>query len=74
MKLIRELNEGDSGTADRYAVKHESGAYVSLFSFGDNKGIANAKLFPTKAAAEDHAKKLSEKWTPVKVTITIREK
>jgi len=84
MKLLRELNEenwlgptnpaGRAGSADRYAIKHESGAYVSIFSFGDNKSIANAKLFPTKAAAEDHAKKIGDKWTPVKVTITIREK
>ena len=74
MKLLREIHEANSGTADRYAIKHESGAYVSIFSFGDNKSIANAKLFPTLAAAEDHIKDIGDKWTPIKVTITVREK
>lgn len=62
-----------SATINRFVVRHKSGAYVSLFNFGDNNNIANAKLFTNPESAKYHVTKLSSEWKVVPVRVTIEE-
>lgn len=79
-KLMEVVEIGEakaSATVNRFVLRHKSGAYISIFNFGGNENIANAKLFISPAEAKFHLTKLPDnyrdEWDIIRVKVTIEE-
>ncbi len=77
MEVVEISEAKASETVNRFVLRHKSGSYISIFNFGDNTNIANAKLFINPDSAKFHIMKLPDdirdEWNVVPVKVTIEE-